>query len=244
MNISPESSIGDVVKLNFKTAQIFKANNIDYCCGGSKTISEACREVGANPVQLIKELETLAASSDPDSEYINNLSLAELCDYIVKRHHSYVHNSIPVLKKNLEKICEVHGKHHSELLKIRDMFDSSAGELTMHMQKEELLLFPFIKRLELAKKTNAPAPSDSFGSLFSQIEKMIAEHQIEGDRFFEISKLSNNYQLPEGGCTTYEVTLKQLENFAEDLRRHIHLENNILFPKSEELENEFIRKSH
>lgn len=244
MNIQPDSTIGEIVKINYKTSQVFQANNIDYCCGGDKTISDACREVGANPAKLIKELETLVASSDPESEYINTLSLTELSDYIVKRHHAYVHGSIPGLKKNLEKICEVHGKHYSELFAIRDLFNESAGKLTMHMQKEELLVFPFIKRLESAKKVKSPAPAASFGSVSNPIGVMIAEHQVEGDRFFEISQLSNNYLLPENGCTTYEITLKQLKDFEEDLHRHIHLENNILFPKAIDLENELIHKSH
>ena len=151
-------------------------------------------------------------------------------------------DSIPGLKKNLEKICEVHGKHHSELFEIRDLFNEAAGNLTMHMQKEELVLFPVIKRLEAAKRAKSPSPAASFGSVSNPIGMMMAEHQAEGDRFIEISKLSNNYLLPEDGCTTYEVTLKQLKDFEEDLHRHIHLENNILFPKAVELENEFMHK--
>jgi regulator of cell morphogenesis and NO signaling len=238
MNISPNSFVGEVVKLNFKTAPIFQANNIDYCCGGNKAISDACKEVGINPDQLIKQLETLAAQKDPDSEYINNLGLDELCNYIVKRHHAYVRESIPIVKKNLEKICQVHGEHHPELFKIKELFAGSAGDLTMHMQKEEIMLFPFIQRLESAKRENSPLPKAPFGSVSNPIGMMLADHQNEGKRFDEILRLSNNYQLPEDACTTYEVTFKQLRDYENDLYRHIHLENNILFPKAIELENE------
>ena len=239
MNITPDLFIKEIVRSNFKTAPVFQASNIDFCCGGNKSISEACREAGINTEQLIKKLEILTAQKDPDSEYINNLSLGDLSDYIVKRHHGYVHESIPILKKNLEKICQVHGGHHPELFKISDLFNSSAGNLTMHMQKEELMLFPFIKRLESAKNTNSPITRAPFGKVSNPIGAMLADHQVEGDRFNEISKLSNNYQLPEDACSTYEVTLKQLKDFEDDLHRHIHLENNILFPKAIELENEW-----
>jgi regulator of cell morphogenesis and NO signaling len=236
MNITSNTLVREVVKLNFKPATIFQANNIDYCCGGDKAISDACKEAGVGADQLIKQLETVVVQKDPDSEYINNLSLKELTNYIVKRHHAYVHERIPILKRNLEKICEVHGERHRELFVIRDLFYDSAGALIMHMQKEELMLFPYIQRLESVKEHNAPQPNSPFGSVSNPIEMMMNEHQVEGERFEQISRLSKNYQPPEDACTTFEVTLNQLMDFENDLHRHIHLENNILFPKAIELE--------
>ena len=239
MNISLKSSVGEVVKLNFKTASLFLANNIDYCCGGVKTISDACKEAGIDPEQLIKQLETLVAEKDPDSEYINHLELDALTEYIVKRHHVYVRESIPSLKKNLEKVCQVHGQNHPELFKIKELFFGSAEALTLHLQKEEDILFPFIQQLALAKRNKSSLPPAHFGSVSNPIETMLAEHQNEGERFDEIARLSNHYTLPEGGCNTFEVTLKQLRDFENDLHRHIHLENNILFPKAIELEQAY-----
>ena len=236
MNITPNSSVGEVVKLNFKTAPLFLANKIDYCCSGKKAISEACLEVGVNPDHLIKQLEALVSESDPDSEYINKLGLTDLIEYIIKRHHAYVTNSIPFLNTNLEKLCRVHGENHPELFRIKELFNGSAEALTQHMQKEEHMLFPYIKLLEQANKAGSPLPGSPFGSVANPIAMMLAEHQNEGERFEEISKLSNNYTLPDGGCTTYDVTLKQLRDFDNDLHRHIHLENNILFPKAIALE--------
>jgi regulator of cell morphogenesis and NO signaling len=238
MNITSNTLVSEVVKLNFKTATIFQANNIDYCCGGDKPISDACKEAGVRADKLIKQLETVVAQKDPDSEYINNLSLKELTEYIVKRHHAYVHESIPILKKNLEKICEVHGEHHPELFAIKNLFYDSAGVLIMHMQKEELMLFPYIQWLESVNGHNAPLPNSPFGSVSNPIQMMMIEHQAEGERFDQISKLSKNYQPPEDACSTYVVTLKQLMDFENDLHRHIHLENNILFPKAIELEKQ------
>lgn len=237
MNITLNTFVGDVVKHNFKTAPVFQNSNIYYCCGGNKSISDACKEVGIPPEQLITELENVSAQKDPDSEYINNLGLGELCNYIIKRHHAYVSASIPILKKNLEKICQVHGEHHPELFEIKELFTTSAGEFTKHMQKEEIMLFPYIERLETARKTNSALPKSPFGSVLNPIGMMMADHQAEGERFEEISRLTKKYQPPEDACTTYEVTLKQLIDFETDLHRHIHLENNILFPKAIELEN-------
>jgi regulator of cell morphogenesis and NO signaling len=240
MSISQNSSVGEIVKLNFKTAPLFLSHNIDYCCGGKKAISEACLEVGINPDLLISQLESLISESDPDSEYINKLSLNDLADYIIKRHHSYVTESIPFLKTNLEKLVRVHGENHRELFRIKELFNGSAEALTAHMQKEENVLFPHIRGLETAKKTNTPVPISHFGSVSNPIGMMLAEHQNEGERFVEIARLSNNYTLPEGGCTTYDVTLKQLRDFDNDLHRHIHLENNILFPKAIALEKSYL----
>jgi regulator of cell morphogenesis and NO signaling len=236
MKISSDSLISEVVKLNFKTAAIFQANKIDYCCGGDKTISVACGEVGINPDHLIKQLEIILNQSDPDSEYINKLGLDELCSYIVKRHHEYVRENIPILKNNLDKICMVHGKYHTELHEIRELFNDSADDLTKHMKKEENKLFPFIQRIEFAKAEQLPLPDASFGSVLNPIRTMVAEHQYESERFNKIAKLSNNYLPPADACSTYEVTLKQLREYDKDLRRHIHLENNILFPKTIRIE--------
>jgi len=238
MNISPELSVGEVVKQNFKTASLFQQNNIDYCCGGNKPISEACTEAGVDQHHLISQLETIVESNDPDSAYIDSLALDELAGYIEKRHHSYVRRSIPFLQASLDKICEVHGKNHPELFKIRDLFNESAGNLTMHLQKEELVLFPYIKKL-----AEAPAQGDSlqtpgFGAVSNPIRMMLEEHEAEGSRFEKIAGLSENYKIPEDGCTTYKVTMENLKEFEDDLHRHIHLENNILFPKAIELEKE------
>ncbi len=237
MTISPDSTVGEVVKYNFKTAPLFQANNIDYCCNGNRAIADACQEAGIDAKQLIQQIEELIAQNDPDTDFINNLGLGELCEYIIKRHHAYVHKSIPILKKNLEKVCQVHGEHHPELFEIKELFYGCAGDLTKHMMKEEIVLFPFIGRLESSKKTNAPTPKSPFGSVSNPIRNMVADHQNEGERFKEIARLSLNYQPPIDACTTYEVTLKQLSDFEDDFHRHIHLENDILFPKAIDLEN-------
>lgn len=242
MTISSNTLVGDVVKQNFKAASLFQQNNIDFCCGGSKSLSEACAEAGVETDSLISNLEKVFAVNDPDSIWLNNLEPDELADYIVKRHHTYVRENIQFLTRNLDKICDVHGGNHPELHEVKELFLSSAGNLTMHMQKEELMLFPYIKNLVKARLNNSIPPKSVFGPVTNPIAAMIEEHQNEGERFDLIAKITDNYAVPKDGCTTYEVTINHLKDFEDDLHRHIHLENNILFPKTIDLENELVKK--
>ncbi len=242
MNISANTPVGDVVKFNFKTAPLFQANRIDYCCGGRRTIAEACDEAGIEPRTLLRELEAVTGMTDPDTQYINSLKPDELIDYIVKRHHSYVRQNIPFLQQSLDKICDVHGENHPELFEIRQLFNGSAGDLAMHMQKEELILFPYIKKMVKAQENNEPLGPPAFGSVSNPISMMVSEHENEGQRFEKISALSRNYSIPEDACTTYRVTISQLQDFENDLHRHIHLENNILFPRAAKMEAELTKQ--
>ncbi len=238
MTITSGTHIGEIVRLNFKTAPIFHEIDIDYCCGGSKTISEACDEAGIEPEQLIARIEKIIHTHDPDSEYINNLSPDELCEYIHRRHHAYVKRSIPFLKESLKKICGAHGAIHPELLKIKRLFETAAGELIMHMHKEEIMLFPYIRKMVKAKKEGSPMVRPAFGSVANPIAMMILQHETEGKRFRKIAQVSGNYDIPDDACATYESTMYHLKEFERDLYRHIHLENNVLFPAVVEMEAE------
>lgn len=235
MNITPDSSVGELVKLNFRTAQIFQANKIEYCCEGNKSISDACKESEVNPEQLIRQLEAVLSQKRPDSEYLNNLDLNEICTYIIKRHHAYVRENIPFLKKNFEKLFKVHGEQYPELLKIIELLNVFTEDFTMHMQKEEIMLFPFLQGLESAKKDNSPLPRSPFRSISNPIVMMMAEHQNEGQIFDKICELYANLRIPGNSCATYEVTLRQLKDFENDLHMHIQIENNILFPRAFEI---------
>jgi len=183
-------------------------------------------------------LKTLFAQRDPNSEYIDNLTLGELCNYIVKKHHIYVRENIPLLQKNLEIICQVHGVQHPELFEIKELFIGFARDFAIHNQEEEIMLFPFIHELEAAKNENSPLPKSPFRSISKPIVMMIEEHRNADQRFGKISELSKNYCIPEDAGTTYEVTLNQLKDFGNDLQIHIQLENNSLFPRAIELINE------
>ena len=235
MNISSDTIVGEVVKHNFKTALLFQSYNIDYCCNGNRSIEKAAADAGIDASVLVNQINAAIVQPDPDANYINGLSLTELSNYIIKRHHEYVKHTIPYLKQNVDKIAMVHGANHPELKEVMQLFSETAGELTAHMQKEEIMLFPHIQKLEGTKSIgNSP-----FGSVANPISAMMADHQNEGDRFAKINHLTKSYSIPADACTTYTVTLNQLKEFEDDLHRHIHLENNILFPKAIELEKSF-----
>ena len=136
MNITLDTPVGEIVKNNFKTATLFQANKIDYCCNGHQSLLAASERAGVKADSLVDELQQILRESDPDTEYINNLALTELSEYIVKRHHEYIRKNIPFLKQNVEKIARVHGANHPELQEVKELFEESAGELTMHLQKE------------------------------------------------------------------------------------------------------------
>jgi regulator of cell morphogenesis and NO signaling len=163
-----------------------------------------------------------------------------LIDYIVNNHHAYVRKMIPVLSVHTQKIASVHGQNHPELIKVAEHFQSVARELSQHMQKEELVLFPYIKSLLTARLTGTAAPASPFGSVRNPIKMMEAEHQNAGDELYAVRSLSSGYTVPADGCTTYHVTYQELQDFERDLHQHVHLENNILFPLAVALEQELV----
>ena len=237
MEINSDTRVGDIVKVNFKTAQIFDKNKIDFCCNGGNSLSEACDKSNTDINKIIPELEALVFVNDPDSYYIDGLSLDALCDYIEKRHHTYVRETIPFLQQKLQKLCDVHGENHQELFEIRTSFDEASDNLSAHMEKEELILFPYIRKMVTSQNGNLSGGNE-IGELIKTIDLMEEEHQTEGERFERISRISNAYTCPPDGCNTFQVTYQTLKDFEQDLHRHIHLENNILFRKAVALENE------
>jgi regulator of cell morphogenesis and NO signaling len=166
----------------------------------------------------------------------NEWSLDFLADYIVNTHHTYVRKNLPDIRAYASKVLEVHGKAHPELEKIQPLVEAIAAELIAHMEKEEKVLFPYIKQLVQAKNNHQPNPQSSFGSIENPIKNMENEHEAVGNFVEEIRKFTKNFTLPEDACASYTLWYKMLEEFEEDLHLHIHLENNILFPKAIELE--------
>lgn len=238
MNITTETSVGEIVRHNFSTARIFESYQIDFCCGGNISISEAAKNKGVDADQLLREVSSRLGEKDEDSIMIESLSLTGLSDYITRKHHTYVEETVPFLLQKLQKLCNVHGENHPELFEVNESFNEAAGNLAVHMKKEELILFPYIRSMEQQISEGKPAPAVP-GKANETITEMEQEHQAEGDRFMKISEITGNYAVPADGCSTYAVTFKTLQEFENDLHRHIHLENNILFPKTLEMERKF-----
>lgn len=238
MNIQENSIIGEVVANDYRTASVFKKYGIDFCCQGNRTIQDACtaKKLDAKPV--VSDLNSINNQKSGDSTDYKSWPIDLLADYIEKKHHRYVEEKTLEIKPYLDKICRVHGDRHPELFEINEHFNASAGELAAHMKKEELILFPFIRKMAKAKQENAKIEAPHFGTVQNPIQMMMHEHTTEGERFRKIESLSNNYTPPEDVCNTNRVTFALLKEFEADLHLHIHLENNILFPKAIELEKE------
>ncbi|MCB9426521.1 MAG: iron-sulfur cluster repair di-iron protein [Flavobacteriales bacterium] len=237
MDITKENIIGELVARDYRTASIFKKHRIDFCCQGNKTIDEACQKKGLDAKVVVGELNEVNNKSSEKVDDYQSWPLDLLIDYIEKKHHRYVEEKISEIKPYLDKVTRVHGAHHPELLEINELFSGSAAELTQHMKKEELILFPFIKKMVEANQKGEMIEQPPFGTVDNPIQMMRHEHDNEGERFRQIAQLSDNYIPPADACNTYRVTYALLKEFEEDLHLHIHLENNILFPKSLELES-------
>lgn len=235
-----EKTIGEMVATDYRIAQVFKNHKIDFCCKGNRSLEEVAEKNGLDINTLLGEIDAIQKQMADETTDFKSWPLDLLADYIEKKHHRYVEDRIPAIKQYLNKLCKVHGAMHPELLKIDEHFNASAGELAMHMKKEELLLFPWIRKMVKAEQQSQSLDKPHFGTVKNPIKMMMQEHENEGDRFRLIAELSNDYNPPSDACSTYRVTFSLLKEFEEDLHRHIHLENNILFPKAEQLEQKFI----
>ncbi len=239
MDITGKNIIGELVAHDYRTASVFKKHHIDFCCNGNRSIEEACEQKKVETAQVIEDLkqvlQTPAGSSSVD---YSSWPMDLLADYIEKKHHRYVEAKIGEIKPFLNKIVKVHGAQHPELKEVEELFSASSDELTRHMKKEELILFPFIRKMAESGYSNQPVPAPHFGTVQNPINMMHHEHDAEGERFRKIAALTDNYTPPADACTTYRVAFSMLKEFEEDLHLHIHLENNILFPKAIEMEQQ------
>ena len=235
MNYSTTKTVADYVTENIKTAHIFKKHGIDFCCGGGISIEKACEKNNVNFDELVSELSNLEKNTSYLNDY-NKWELDFLIDFIINTHHKYVEENLILLKQYGDRVAKVHGHLYSELLEIKELIHIVAGELASHMKKEELILFPFIKKLVNAKRDGTKVEIPNFGTVDNPIKMMEEEHDKAGDIFKRISELTNTYKTPENACNTFKALYAKLEEFEDDLHQHVHLENNILFPKAKLIE--------
>ena len=234
-----KNHIGDIVANDFRTAAIFKKNGIDFCCKGGRTIEDACSNKNLNPETIYRAIEELPGQNSGTIDF-NLFPLDLLADYVEKTHHRYAEEKIPIIMTFLEKLARVHGERHPEFVEIRNLFAASVQDLSVHFKKEELILFPFIRNMVKAKINQEELLAPAFGTVENPVAMMMDDHSIEGDRFAKIAELTSNYNPPADACNTYRVTFAMLKEFEEDLHTHIHIENNILFPKAIRLEQELV----
>lgn len=223
-------TVGQMVSENIKTAHIFKKYNIDFCCGGGISLEKACAK---NNIDIDKlEQELLNVQSKERQYDYNSWSLSFLISHIVQIHHKYVLETLPILESYAEKVARVHGLNYPEVISIYKEIIHVKNELLSHLEKEEKILFPLISRILKNEHDNGNSTQIN---LEAPISQMFHEHDVAGDAFKRISGLTDNYTPPAGACQTFKAMYNLLEEFENDLHLHIHLENNILFPKAKEL---------
>jgi regulator of cell morphogenesis and NO signaling len=234
MNIQENQIIGELVAQDYRSASIFKKHGLDFCCQGNRTINEACEAKNISTTSVVTDLNAISQSTAETTTDYRSWDLDLLADYIQKKHHRYVTNKIPELKAYLNKIAKVHVGRHPELLEVDQLFSASAFELLSHMKREETILFPYVRNMI----ANPNAEHPEFGTIENPIQMMMNEHTTEGERFRQIAELTDNYTPPSDACATYKVAFALLKEFEEDLHLHIHLENNILFPRAIAMEQQ------
>jgi regulator of cell morphogenesis and NO signaling len=235
MQPATDITIRDIVAENFRAAAVFQKYGLDFCCRGNRRVTDACAEQGISPDVIFNDLAKIETREDTVPRF-NAWEPDFLIDYILNNHHHYIRVMLPILYLHTKKIADVHGERHPELLEVASYFAKIGQELEMHMRKEEHVLFPYIKSLVASRRVGMIPAAPPFGSVRNPIAMMEAEHQTAGDEMAMIRTLTNNYTPPDDACTTYRVTFQELEEFEQDLHRHVHLENNILFPKAVALE--------
>lgn len=222
-------TIGDMVARRPALSQAFERAGIDYCCGGKKTLEEACREKGIDPSAFLSTLEEAMQPGGKEAAVdAVAMSLADLADHIEQKHHAYLRSELPRLGRMMEKVVSVHGDREPRLHQLRETFLALSAELSNHMLKEERILFPMVRQLEASDE----APIFHCGTLANPIRQMEREHEQAGSALEELRGLTDGYTSPEWACDTYRLLLNGLADLGRDLHQHIHKENNVLFPKA------------
>ena len=234
------TTIGELVAADYRKAEVFRKFGIDFCCGGKKSLKEACKEKGIDDKEISNALSEIENQSKIAQFDFNSWGIDFLTDYIINVHHKYVNENVDMIYEFSDKVANRHGNNHPEVIKIAELYKKIAAELKLHMMKEENILFPYIKNLAIAKNASNKIEISTFKNIESPIRVMENEHEIVGNYMDEIHQISNEFTPPEDACSSYKVLYAKLNEFEKDLHQHIHLENNILFPKSIKLEKELL----
>jgi regulator of cell morphogenesis and NO signaling len=230
-------SLADIVTADVRTAAVFDRLGLDYCCHGHHSLEEAAAARGLPIPQVLTDIAALGPVRPQDHLAGEWTDLAALTSHIVSRHHGYVRQASPVISGWLDKLVSRHGQRHPELERVQSAFRELAGDMAVHMVKEENILFPFVDALAAASRTGGRLPAGPFGTVLNPIRMMEEDHRHAGDELARIRELTDNYTQPPDACTTYRLCYEELAKYEADLHRHVHLENNVLFPRAVELEH-------
>lgn len=230
-----DKTVGDLVAEDYRIAAVFEKHGIDFCCGGQIPLATICRDNGLDPAGILEEIKAVQTSPAERGHNYAAWDLSFLADYIINTHHHYLNVNTGQIAAYAKKIAEVHGALHPEVIEIATIFDQIATDMTAHLQEEENILFPTVKRIEVARKSGDEPKEKDRESIQASLEKLHHEHEAIGEAVHAIRHLAKDYVIPEGVCNTFVVTYQKLKEFEDDLHKHVHLENNILFPKAAQL---------
>src|SRR5579875_786797 len=239
MSIDTQRTVAEIALEKPEAAAVFEKLGIDYCCGGKKPLEAACQAAGLDVSQVASLIESASAArqSRPENGNWSEQSLANLVDHIVQKHHAYCRAECLRLEPLLAKVVSVHGEHHPALGEVQALFQQLRDELSMHMMKEEHMLFPYIIGLDEAVKNHTAPPRAPFGTVHNPVRMMVQEHDDAGDLTKQIRRLARNFNPPEDACNSFRALYQGLDAFEADLHQHIHLENNLLFPRAIAMED-------
>lgn len=236
--INSETTVRDVALQVPESTRLFESLKIDYCCGGNQPLRQACASAGVD-VDDVMEMLTGVGQSNEEKGVLDfqNASLPELITHILDTHHVFTKSEMERLRALADKVLNAHGSNHPELIHLDGLFTRLCADLKPHMFKEEQVLFPYIVAMSQAADQNGAVPFAPFGTVNNPVRMMMMEHDTAGQILRELRALTSDYKVPADACISYQTLYQALENFEKDLHQHIHLENNILFPKALNLEN-------
>ncbi|HWQ54141.1 MAG TPA: iron-sulfur cluster repair di-iron protein [Bryobacteraceae bacterium] len=235
--LTEHRTVGEIAAEYPATVRVFQRHQIDFCCGGKLPLANACESRGLAPEKLLEELEEAAAGRQTDATDWNAASLTALIDHIVRTHHEYLKSELPRLSEMLARVISKHNNKYGQIPEqLGEIFEGLRAELESHLMKEENVLFPLVEQMEAAAKAGVSAPPAHCGSVNNPIRVMVHEHDSAGGALAELRAVSRNYAVPEDACNTFRALYHDLEVLEADLHQHIHLENNVLFPRAAALE--------
>jgi regulator of cell morphogenesis and NO signaling len=219
--------------------RLFEKAGIDYCCGGQRSLTDACASAGVTMEDMINSLKLVKSAHTPGEEpNFLTATLAELIDHIVGKHHVFTKTELQRLRALVDKVHGVHGENHPELTQLRSLFQNLSSELEPHMLKEEMVLFPYVVRLESAARNQQSVSTPPFVTVANPVRMMLLEHEAAGYLLEKMRQITANYTPPADACMSYKTLYEALDALEKDLHQHIHLENNVLFPRAVEMEGQ------
>ena len=237
MTLDSTQTVREIVQQCPAAVPVFEALGIDYCCGGEKSLEDACKKQNVPLSQALKDhSDALVVRPGKDDKRWTTSSLGELAAHVVEQHHAYAKRELPRLVALATKVHTRHGHAHPELNQLRELVDALRSEMSPHMLKEEQVLFPRLSAMEQAALTGSSLEPAFFGALINPIRHMMRDHDDTGELFKSIRRVTHDYKLPDDACVSYQSFYQGLIDLEKDTHRHIHLENNILFPRALEFE--------